>query len=342
MFERGGGALRRFFTRRRSDCGNGGSLTGRCAAWKSVRPTFGNCTNVGAAYNVSMNADGRPSDESAAPLTALLLAGRREGRDELARTAGYSHKALITVAGVPLIARVLDSLRAVVRIGHVVISIDDVSVLRNVDAAAGLEVHASRVTPAASVADYLRTRPEGGPVLVTTADHALLSAEMLAYFCGEADDIEADVVVGVVTESVFRAQYPESRRTFVALKGERLCGANLFLLRTPAAARAVHFWERAGQFRKRPWRLASLFGVWNLLRFACGRLDRRTVIDRVSRVIGARVEVVELPFAEAAIDVDTPDDLETVERILAARADARAESTRPGGRKIIQGGAHGR
>lgn len=297
----------------------GGSLTGRCVAWKSVRPTFGNCTSVGAAYNAGMNADGRPSDESATPLTALLLAGRREGRDDLARTAGYSHKAIITVAGVSLIARVLDSLRAAARIGKVVISIDDASALRNVDAAVGLAVHASRASPAASVADYLRTRPEVGPVLVTTADHALLSADILAYFCGEAGDIEADVVVGVVTESVFRARYPESRRTFITLEGERLCGANLFLLWSPAAARAVHFWERAGQFRKRPWRLASLFGVWNLLRFACGRLDRRTAIDRVSRVIGARVEVVELPFAEAAIDVDTPHDLETVERTLAAR-----------------------
>ena len=300
-----------------------------------------NCFDFGAAYNAGMNADERPSDESAAPLTALLLAGRRGGRDELARTAGYSHKALITVAGGPLIARVLDSLRVVARIGKVVISIDDASVLRNVDAAAGLEVHASRVSPAASVADYLRTRPEVGPVLVTTADHALLSAEMLAYFCSAAGDIEADVVVGVVTESVFRARYPESRRTFVPLEGERLCGANLFLLRSPAAARAVRFWERAGRFRKRPWRLASLFGVWNLLRFACGRLDRRTAIDLVSRVIGARVEVVELPFAEAAIDVDTQHDLETVERILAARADTSAESARPGGRKIMQEDAHG-
>lgn len=266
-----------------------------------------------------MNADGRPSDESAAPLTALLLAGRRGGCDDLARTAGYSHKALITVAGVPLIARVLDSLRAVARIGKVVISIDAAAVLRNVDAAAGLDVHASRISPAASVADYLRTRPEVGPILVTTSDHPLLSAEILAYFCSAAGDIEADVVVGVVAESVFRARYPESRRTFVAFEGERLCGANLFLLQTPAAARAVRFWERAGQFRKRPWRLTSLFGVWNLLCFACGRLDRRTAIDRVSRVIGAQVEVVELPFAEAAIDVDTPHDLETVERILAAR-----------------------
>lgn len=279
-----------------------------------------------------MKADGRPSDEKAAPLTALLLAGRRGGRDALARAAGYSHKALIPVAGVPLIARVLDSLCATEEIGNIVVSIDDAAVLRCVDVATGLEVHASRASPAASVADYLRTRSDPGPVLVTTADHALLSPDVLAYFCGAARASEADVVVGVVTEAVFRAQYPESRRTFVALKGERLCGANLFLLRTSAAARAVRFWERAGQFRKRPWRLARLFGVGNLLRFACGRLGRQAAIDRVSHVIGARVEVVDLPFAAAAIDVDTPHDLATVERILTVRDRA------VGG----QGGAHDR
>lgn len=279
-----------------------------------------------------MKADGRPSDERVAPLTALLLAGRRGGRDALARAAGYSHKALLPVAGVPLIARVLDSLRAAEEIGNIVVSIDGASVLRGVDVAAGLDVHASRASPAASVADYLRTRSDTGPILVTTADHVLLSPDVLAYFCGVARASAADVVVGVVTESVFRAQYPESRRTFVALKGERICGANLFLLRTSAAARAVRFWERAGQFRKRPWRLASLFGVGNLLRFACGRLDRQAAIDRVSHVIGARVEVVDLPFAAAAIDVDTPHDLATVERILTDRGRA------VGG----QGGTHDR
>ena len=323
MTERGGSALHRVFARPNVE--TGGSLTGRCVAWKSIRPASGNCTNVGGAYNAGMKtvrpgpAACGPFTDGAAPLTTLLLAGRRGGRDALSQAAGYSHKALMPVAGVPLIARVLDSLRTAAEIGNIVISIDDAAVLRGVDAAAGLDVHTSRASPAASVADYLRTRSDTGPVLVTTADHALLSLDVLAYFCGAARASEADVVVGVVTESVFRAKYPEPQRTFVALKGERICGANLFLLRTPAATRAVRFWERAGQFRKRPWRLASLFGVGNLLRFACGRLDRQAAIDRVSHVIGARVGVVDLPFAAAAIDVDTPHDLATVERILTAR-----------------------
>jgi CTP:molybdopterin cytidylyltransferase MocA len=39
----------------------------------------------------------------------------------------------------------------------------------------------------------------------------------------------------------------------------------------------------------------------------------------VSRVIGVRATAVRMPFADAAIDVDKPEDLEAVERILAGR-----------------------
>ena len=74
---------------------------------------------------------------------------------------------------------------------------------------------------------------------------------------------------------------------------------------------------RAGQFRKRPWRLVSEFGFVNLLRFLLRRLDRQTAIEQASRVLQAQVGIVEMPFAEAAIDVDTRADLVTVENILA-------------------------
>lgn len=278
----------------------------------------------GGGYNVCMTAT---SDRClpisvVAPVTALVLAGRRLSHDPLAQAKGHSHKARLVVDGMPLIVRVLASLRAASSVGNIVVSTDDATLLSDVDAAAGVELHASQPSPAASVLDYLRTHPESGAVCVTTADHALLSADMVEYFCAAADRSEADVVVGVITADVFRAQYIESRRTFFSLKGERVCGANLFLLRTPRAIRAVRFWERAGRFRKRPWRLVSLFGFGNLLRFVCGRLDRQTAIDRTSRVLGARVGVVDLPFAAAAIDVDTLHDLATVERILATRKSA--------------------
>ena len=267
-----------------------------------------------------MKNDGNPENSSNPGLTALVLAGRRGPKDRLAHTVGQSHKACIAVAGVPMIVRVLTSLRAVSLVQDIVVSIDEAAVLADCAKVRGVRFHASQSSPAASVLDYFETHRAQGPVLVTTADHALLTPAMVEYFCAAAQHSDADVVIGVVSVSLFRAQYPESHRTFLPLADGSWSGTNLFLLRTPQAARAVRFWVRAGQFRKRPWRLVSTFGWGNLLRFLLRRLDHSTALVQASRVLGVRVGLVEMPFAEAAIDVDTPDDLVTAEQILAARA----------------------
>lgn len=268
------------------------------------------------------------TEESALlPVTALVLAGRRGPRDSVAHAAGQSHKACIAVAGVPMIVRVLTSLRLTRQVRDIVVSIDDAAVLAGCAEAGDITSHASQSSPAASVLDYFEAHGAQGPVLVTTADHALLTPVMIEYFCAAAQNVETDIVIGVVSASLFRASYPESRRTFLPLADGSWGGTNLFLLRTPRAARAVRFWVRAGQFRKRPWRLVSMFGVGNLLRFLFRRLDRPTALVQASRILGARVGLVEMPFAEAAIDVDSPDDLVAVERILATRdSDLRAGS----------------
>lgn len=262
----------------------------------------------------------QPTEESALPpVTALVLAGRRGPKDRLAHAASQSHKACIPVAGVPMIVRVLTSLRAVSLVQDIVVSIDEAAVLADCAEAGGIRFHASQSSPAASVLDYFEAYGEPGPVLVTTADHALLTPVMVEHFCTAAQHNDADVVVGVVSASLFRASYPESRRTFLPLADGSWSGTNLFLLQTPQAAQAVRFWVRAGQFRKQPWRLVSTFGLGNLLRFLFRRLDRTTALVQASRVLGVRVGLVEMPFAEAAMDVDTPDDLVTAEQILTTR-----------------------
>ncbi len=252
-------------------------------------------------------------------LTALVLAGRRGPQERVAQAAGQSHKACIPVAGVPMLVRVLTSLRTAGPVRDIVVSSDDASVLADCGEAGGVRFHASQASPAASVLDYFEAHGARGPVLVTTADHALLTPVMVKYFCTAAQHCEADIVIGLVSASLFRASYPASRRTFLVLADEGWSGTNLFLLRTAQAARAVRFWVRAGQFRKRPWRLVSTFGWGNLVRLLCRRLDRPAALVQASRVLGARVGLVEMPFAEAALDVDTPADLVMVEHILAAR-----------------------
>jgi hypothetical protein len=60
----------------------------------------------------------------------------------------------------------------------------------------------------------------------------------------------------------------------------------------------------------------SALGPVEVLRFVGGRLSLEAALRRLGRQTGARLGVVRLPFAEAAIDVDRLADLDQVERIL--------------------------
>jgi GTP:adenosylcobinamide-phosphate guanylyltransferase len=260
------------------------------------------------------------------PFPVFLLAGRRGPIDPVAQYAGVSHKILVPVAGVPMIVHVVRSLRAVPRIKRIVISLDDPTILdglaeiRMLADAGVLSVHHTQGrSPSESVLQYFNSQAVHEPLIITTADHPLLTAEMAEHFCAAVAASEADVVVGVVAKSFFRARYPESKRSFIPLRGESFCGTNLFALRTPRAAAAAAFWNHAGQFRKRPWRLISTFGLTTLVLLALRRLDLAVAIPRVARVLGVSIDVVQMPFAECAIDVDNLNDLETASRILVQR-----------------------
>jgi GTP:adenosylcobinamide-phosphate guanylyltransferase len=251
------------------------------------------------------------------------MAGHRGGGgDALARACGARHRALLDVGGVPMLVRVLRALLGARGIGRIVVSIGEPDALEaepllaELLAEGRLETHRSLDSPSRSALDLLDRLGDAGPLLVTTADHPLLTAEIVDHFAAEAERGAADVAFGAVAGSLVRARYPSSVRTWVRLADGDWSGANLFALRTPAARRAVEFWTRVDRLRKRPWRLVSAFGPSTLALFALRRLDLASGLERVSRRIGARVQLVALPFAEAAIDVDRLGDLELVTRIL--------------------------
>ncbi len=268
-----------------------------------------------------------PHPQGAPPrFTALVLAGSRGGAgDDLATAQGQRHRALIPVHGVPMLVRVIRTLRAAPSIGAILVSIDDpaalddVPELRSLVADGALRLRRSESSPSRSVVVVLESLPVGEPVLVTTADHALLTPAMVEHFTLACRQESADVRVGLVAASLLRARFPESTRTYLPMRDDLYSGANLFAFLTPNAKMAAEFWVRAEAWRKRPWRLALAFGPRALIAFWRRRFDLDAALEQVSRVIGARVRAVRMPFAEAAIDVDRASDLALATRILAER-----------------------
>lgn len=254
---------------------------------------------------------------------ALVLAGRRSA-DERSPGGERRHKALEPVDGVAMLERVVGALAATGRFASITVCTDDASLVRatprlaELAARGALRFTPSGASPAASVAAFLDAE-RGGPVLATAADHALLRPEWVVHFLDAAQATGADAVVAVVEAAVFRREFPSARRTFIPLRGDAVSGANLFLFRTARGTEVARFWVRAESFRKRPWRMVAVFGPLLLLRFLLRQLDLDGALAQAGRVIGARIGAVRMPFAESAIDVDTPDDLTLANQLMAER-----------------------
>ncbi len=259
--------------------------------------------------------------------TAVVLAGDRKPDDPVARAASVGCKALAPVGGKPMVVRVLDALGDSAHVNSRILCGPPWSAVKqSPELQAGLAAERftwmpHETTPSASALAVMRSLPETMPILVTTADHALLSTAMVDHFCAQAGALGGDVAVAVAPLDRVRAAYPEVQRTAIKLQDNAYSGCNLFAFMTPQARAAADFWRQVESQRKKPAQvIIGALGWWMVLRYLLGRLSLQGALDRVSRRMRLRVGAVVMPFAEAAIDVDTVADWRFVERIINNRA----------------------
>jgi GTP:adenosylcobinamide-phosphate guanylyltransferase len=251
---------------------------------------------------------------------ALVLAGSRGPEDPVAREAGAVCKAVVPVAGRPMVLRVVSALRASDAVADVTVVGLPEECARDPVVGAGLaEAQAGIVggagSPSASVALALSSIAPDKKVLVTTADHALLRAEIVDTFVSAAVASDADVAIGLVRYDLVTAACPGTRRTVTRFRDGGYCGTNLFAFLSERGRDAVAFWSDIERHRKHPWRIVRSLGPMTLFRYMTGRLSLEEAIKRLSVLTGVRVEAVLLPFGEAAVDVDKPEDLMLAESL---------------------------
>lgn len=250
--------------------------------------------------------------------TALLLAGVRPGGDPFAAGHGVSAKALIPVAGEPMIARPVRALLGSPLVGEVRILTQRPDLLGEaVPSDERVTFGTSGATIAATLKDILADPATSFPLLVTTADHALLTPAMIGDFCEKAAG--ADLAVGVVEREALMTRLPDSRRTWIAVKNGAYSGANLFAFGSPNSARAVALWREVEQDRKKGWKLLAALGVPGLLGIL-RLLSIEQVVGAVGRKLSLNVRAVVMADALAAVDVDKPADLALAEAILGGNA----------------------
>lgn len=256
-------------------------------------------------------------------ITAIILAGSRPGVDPLAAAAGVATKALVPICGTPMIDHVARILADHPRVDHVTIMAQAPQALAGHPQTEWLRDHpkiglvASGDGISQSLLEWMDGNSGNLPALVTTADNVLLTGATIDAFVAEARG--NDIAAGLVERRVMMRAYPGSRRTWLRFRGGAWSGANLFWLGTASSAHALRKWREIEQDRKKGWKIVSAFGPVLLLGAALRLLTIDQALARVGARLGVRARAVALPFAEACIDADKPDDVALIERILAAR-----------------------
>ena len=252
-------------------------------------------------------------------ITAIVLAGSRPGSDPFAEAHGTDLKPLIPVGATPMVGRPVETLLSHRRVNRVrILTQAPERIAAVLPADPRLSVETSGPSIAATIEMICLDPTTEWPLLVTTADHALLDQGMIDEFVDRAAG--ADLGIGVVEQRTLLARFPRAQRTWIRLRGGAYSGANLFLLGGPKVLSAIELWRGVEQDRKTGRRLLTALGPVVLVGAALRLLSLEQVAGRVSRRLGLTIRAIALSDPLAAVDVDKESDLQLVEAVLAGRA----------------------
>lgn len=245
-------------------------------------------------------------------MNALVLAGGK--RDGVCDGTPAINKAFVPIGGVPMVTRVLQTLRQVPAVQQITV----VAPTSALDDSALTLADVRRSSGERIVQSVERGLSESDPdtmTLIVTSDAPLLSAESLQRFVEKLESIDADLVYGIAERRAHERRYPGVPHTWARMKDGIFCGGAVFGMRPRVATALAKFLDELAAARKSPLRLAKAFGWDVVIRFALGFLPIAAAEARASALLGYRVRAVVVE-PDLAFNVDRKNDLALAERFL--------------------------
>ncbi len=253
---------------------------------------------------------------------AIVLAGERGEKNNLLEYAKVKAKSLIRIKDKPMIVHVLEALlqtnlfEEIFIIGPTLI-INECDDIKKIIETKKVTFYEQKTSPAESLLSIFKEVDKDKKIFITTSDNALLNAEWVNYFCQKALETGKDILMAVNDYRIVKEKYPESKRTVLKFKDAAYCFCNLFAVMNENGRAVVNIWRKVETLRKKPLKIAKIFmPIWALLLFLMGVLSSDRAFKIMSKRVGAKAGVINMPYAEACIDVDKVDDLLLVKKIL--------------------------
>lgn len=253
----------------------------------------------------------------------------------------YSHgdsKALIDVAGKPMIQWVLDALGAAERVDNVIII--GLSPKSGVTCKKPIYYVSNQgrmlANIVAGVDKALEINKKNKYVLVVSSDIPTLKSEMVDWLVDTCMETKDDLYYGVCPKDVMESRFPGSKRTYTHLKDMDVCGADMNLTHVRMTTEHLDMWESLIGSRKSPLKQAGIIGFGTLFALFTRRLTLEDAVKRVCDRIGIKGRAIVWPYAEPCMDIDKPSQLELLREDLAKQQEQPAMKPKPVVRKTTK------
>ena len=253
-------------------------------------------------------------------MDAIVTAGGiPQARDPLYAYSNGNSKALIDVAGKPMVQWVLDALSDSKKVDNVIVI--------GLTAKSGLtckkplhyvsnqgRMLANIVT---GVKKSIELNKKSEYVLIVSSDIPAIKGEMVDWLVKTAMETQDDIYYGVCPQEVMESRYPTSNRTYTKLKDMQVCGADMNIIHVNQVTEHLETWEALIGNRKSPLASAAVIGWDTLFQLFTRQLTLQGMVERASQRIGIKGRAILWDHAEPGMDVDKPHQLEIMREDLA-------------------------
>jgi GTP:adenosylcobinamide-phosphate guanylyltransferase len=246
-------------------------------------------------------------------MDAVIMAGGipQPGEPLYEATQGIS-KALLDIAGKPMIQWVVDALEGAASIQNVVIiglNEDEFSASGKVRAR--LPNQGEMITNIQSgIAKVLELNPAAEYVLLVSSDIPSITPAMVDWVTQAAVESGGDICYNIITRQTMEKRFPTSHRTYVRMKDQAFCGGDMNVGRIRIAITHNELWTKLINARKNPLKQAAFFGLDTVALLLLRQLSLQEAAERVSRRMKLKARAIVCPYAEVGMDVDKPHQLD--------------------------------
>jgi GTP:adenosylcobinamide-phosphate guanylyltransferase len=260
-------------------------------------------------------------------MDAIVIAGGvPKPEDPLYEFTQGKPKALLDIAGKPMVQWVLDALDGAETVDQVVlISLTEDHGLKFLKPITYVGDQGELLKNVrAGIEKVVELNPQARHVLTVSSDIPAISPEMIDWMVTENMETDLDIYYTLIPRQVMESRFPNSNRSYTRLKDAEVCGGDLNMIRASTVNANEELWDRIIAARKNVLKQAALLGYSNLLLLLSGQLTIQGAVKRVTKRMDITGKAVVSPYAELGMDVDKPHQLEILRADLMQRQQVQA------------------